>query len=149
MTQFELLYILPTKLEEADKKTTADQVGQLVASVGGILKSQNSWMSRKLSYPINHIRQGVFMLANIDLPSEAMDKFRKELEMNENIIRYLLTKIDTRQSARPAARPTRILPQQAKVELASKEAAAPEKKVSPEELDKRLEELLEDKQEIK
>ena len=146
MTKFELIYIIPAKVEEAEKKAVIEQVNQLVTTVGGNITDHNNWMTRKLSYPINHIRQGVFMLAHLELPNDAMDKLRKELEINENIIRYLITKVDTRKS-KVNIKPARLLPQ-SPVHPEPKEPLVKEE-VSKEELDKRLEELLSDKPNIK
>lgn len=147
MEQYELLYIIPTKLEEADKKSLMESVDQVITQNKGVIKDHSVWLTRKLAYPIKHIRQGVFILAHISLPAEAINKVRKELEIDENILRYLFTQVV--ESKAPAkARPQRvpkILPQEAMQAVKSPEpvaVSAPAEPVSLEELDKKLEELL-------
>jgi|GEM_PF-1117421 len=150
MEQYELLYIIPTKLEEADKKNLMDLVDRVITQNKGVIKDHNVWLTRKLSYPINHIRQGVFILAHVSLPAEVIDKVRKELEIEENILRYLFTKV-VESKVSPHARPQRapkILPLEATLAKETPEPVAvsapaePAEKVSLEELDKKLEELL-------
>lgn len=157
MEQYELLYIIPTKLEDEEKKNLIASVDQVIAKNKGVIKDHNVWLTRKLAYPIKHIRQGVFMLAHISLPVTAIDKIRKELEIEENILRYLFTKI-IEPKAPTKVRPQRvpkILPQEA---IQSKESpepvavsdpAEPAEPVSLEELDKKLEELLNEDSETK
>jgi small subunit ribosomal protein S6 len=154
MEQYELLYIIPTKLEEAEKKSLMSSVDQIITQNKGVIKDHSIWLTRKLSYPIKHIRQGVFILAHANLPLEAIDKIRKELEIEENILRYLFTKV-VESKVLTKVRPQRIpkiLPQETilggKYSEPVAVVAEPEEKVSLEELDKKLEELLNEESNI-
>jgi small subunit ribosomal protein S6 len=150
MNQFELLYIIPAKLEGAEQKAVKERVDKIITDNKGVIKDHNAWLTRKLSYPIKHIRQGVFMLAHFNLDGDNNQKIKKEMEIDEDILRTSLFKIT--ESRKPAAAPRRaekILPQSAQKQPVAEEVSAtaeaePEvkEKISLEELDKRLEELL-------
>ena len=157
MEQYELLYIISTKLEETDKKSLMGSVDQVITQNKGVIKDHNVWLTRKLAYPIKHIRQGVFILAHISLPVEAINKIRKELDIDENILRYLFTKV-VESKAQTKVRPQRvpkILPQEATQAKTSLEPVAvpapaePAEPVSLAELDKKLEELLNEESNVK
>lgn len=141
MQHYELMYILPVKLSEEEKNTVVERVNSIITRLEGTVKDHTTWMTRKLSYPINHIRQGVFMLAHIDVPKEQLNALRRELDLDEDIIRHLLTIIDPQQAKAPVLRPRPVpTPQDAPQE----DAPAVDEKVSEVELDKKLEEILTD-----
>jgi len=156
MSQFELLYIIPAKFEEAEQKTVKERVDKIIADNNGVIKNHNTWLTRKLSYPINHIRQGIFMLAHFNLDGDSNQKIKKEMEIDEDILRVSLFKITKqRKPVAAARRPKKILPQSVQKQPEPEEVAITEEpeaevkeKISLEELDKKLEELLGEKSQI-
>lgn len=160
MQQFELLYIIPAKLEEANKQQVMERVSKLVTDNQGKIQDHNIWLTRKLSYPINHIRQGIFLMAHFNLPAQQINLLRKELTIDEDILRHLLLKVvEPKNKKRAITKPSRILPlttqpdiqlpQAAKEPVPASDQPEVAEKVSLEELDKKLEELLSDKPEVK
>lgn len=157
MNQFELLYIIPAKFEEAEQKAVKERVDKIITDNKGIIKDHNTWLTRKLSYPIKHIRQGIFMLAHFNLDGDNNQKIKKEMEIDEDILRVSLFKIT--ESRKPAPAPRRaekILPQSVQKQPVAEEVSiAPEpevevkEKISLEELDKKLEELLGEEDQVK
>jgi ribosomal protein S6 len=157
MNQYELLYIIPAKLEEAQQKAVKERVDKLIAESKGIIKDHSAWLTRKLSYPIKHIRQGVFMLAHFNLPDNDTQKIKKEMEIDEDILRLALFRVnEQRKPAHVPRRTEKILPQSvqkqsetAELVSVSEPEAGPKEKISLEDLDKKLEELLSEESQVK
>jgi small subunit ribosomal protein S6 len=146
MQQYELMYILPARLENEEKRSAVEKMDQLVQKSEGTVISNSEWLVRKLSYPISHIRQGVFMIARLTIAEQNIGKLFRELKLNDEILRFQLLKPKTdKQRSFSRSRPT-VLPQQAfQSEKENKTVEVATEEVSPEQLEKKLEELLEDK----
>jgi len=142
------MYILPAKLEQNERQSAAAKIDQLVQKAKGVVLDHTEWLSRKLSYPIKHIRQGNFMLAHLSLPEEQMAQLLRELRLAEEILRFQLVKVDEYPTAKSLRRPqTATLPQPTTATHKSKaESEKVEVAVSPEQLAKKLEEILGDKE---
>lgn len=157
MNQFELLYIVPAKLEEAGQKAVASRVDKIITDNKGVIKDHNAWLTRKLSYPIKHIRQGIFMLTHFNMEGDNINKIRREMEIDEDILRVTLFKVDERRKPAPAPRHVeKILPQSVQKQHETPQEAPktetpsePKEKISLEELDKKLEELLGEESQVK
>ncbi len=143
MQDYELMYILPAKLSDEEKQAVMDRVNLSIDKFNGKVKDHNIWMTRKLSYSINHIRQGLFILAHFSIPGESLNKLRRELDLDEDIIRHLITSYDP--SKKPSFQtPRPIETRPSETAIPEKEKDKPEEKVVAEELDKKLEEILSD-----
>ncbi len=141
--EYELMYILPAKMSDEEKQSVIERVNKIVEKLEGTIKDHNTWMSRKLSYPIKHIRQGVYMLAHLSMPGESLNKLRRELDLDEDIIRHLLTSYDSSSKSQASTlRPMEIKPTTVKPQSENKETPEKEEKVSAKELDEKLEEIL-------
>ncbi len=69
----------------------------MVAQVEGILKKQNAtiiksekWDDRKLAYDIGNVKRGTFLLTMFQFEPAGIDQIRKDCELVEQILRYLI-----------------------------------------------------------
>ena len=83
MTQYELTFLLN---EEAELKTLKD----LVSSLKGKIVKEEKWGEKKLAYPIKKSHSAVFYNWEIDMDVSTIEEFKKKLNFNEKLIRYLL-----------------------------------------------------------
>lgn len=158
MNQYELLYIVPAKLEEDARQAVVERVSKVITDNQGVIKDHNSWLTRKLSYPIKHIRQGIFMLAHFTIDGEKITRIKREFEIDEDILRVSIIQVDESKKTVSPRRSEKVLPQSVrdqsssddtKPQTAETASEEPADKVSLEELDKKLEELLSNESEVK
>lgn len=94
MNKYEALYIINAKLDEEAIKSTVEKFSALVADNGGVVDSVDEWGKRKLAYDIDYMSEGYYVLmkftANSDFPLELERNFK----ISDNILRYLVTRID-------------------------------------------------------
>ena len=84
MFQYELTVLLPTKEE-------LSAVKKIIADNEGIIKEEKSWGERKLAYKIKKFTTAYYYLLQFTLrEKKTLSKLKKQLNFNENIIRYLL-----------------------------------------------------------
>ncbi len=128
MNRYEMIYIIDTGLEETARKELIEKVSGLITANGGeIEKVDETWGKRRLAYAINYKTEGWYVLVNFQAPADLPRELERNLQINENILRYLVVKLVEKHSAvkprpvRPAA-PVQEAPAQ---EAKPAEEAAP------------------------
>ena len=108
MNRYELTYIIDTELEEAARKELIEKVSALIADNGGeVEKVDETWGKRRLAYAINYKTEGWYVLVTFKASAELPRELERNLEINENVLRYLVIKlVEKRSNVKPrAARP--------------------------------------------
>ena len=133
MNKYEMIYIIDTGLEEAARKELIEKVSALIANNGGeIEKVDETWGKRRLAYAIDYKTEGWYVLVNFQAPAELPRELERNLQINENVLRYLVVKLEEKRSAvKPrAARPAPVEDAPA-VEEAAPVAVEPVAEVAP------------------
>ena len=133
MNKYEMIYIIDTGLEEAARKELIEKVSALITNNGGeIEKVDETWGKRRLAYAIDYKTEGWYVLVNFQAPAELPRELERNLKINENVLRYLVVKLEEKRSAvKPrAARPAPVEEASA-VEEAAPVAVEPVAEVAP------------------
>ena len=100
MNRYEMIYIIDTDLEETARKELIEKVSALITSNGGeIEKVDETWGKRKLAYAIDYKTEGWYVLVNFKAPVELPRELERNLQINENVLRYLVVKLVEKRSA--------------------------------------------------
>ena len=132
MNRYEMIYIIDADLEEAARKELIEKVSALITNNGGeIEKVDETWGKRRLAYAIDYKTEGWYVLVNFKAPVELPRELERNLQINENVLRYLVIKlVEKKASVKP--RPERPAPVAAPVEEApAAEEAAPAAEAAP------------------
>jgi len=120
LPNYELTYIL-RPLEEANLTALNERITTIVTNAGGEIVGRNDWGRRRLAYPIRKNTDGYYTTLYITLPATAVRGIERSLQLNDDVLRYLVVRVEThRLPAAPAATPTPA------VEAAPAEAPAAE-----------------------
>jgi small subunit ribosomal protein S6 len=96
MAVYEGMFILdPTKYSR-DPAGSAQQINDLIAQFGGTVLAARLWDERKLAYPINGHKKGVYWLTYFKMPGGQLTALERQCEISDDIIRKLVLKIDDR-----------------------------------------------------
>ena len=93
MRDYELLLIINPDVAEEDMPATLDKVSEYVTASGGSVTDTNHWGKRKLAYPINHFRDGNYVLTQLKLEPETIAELEASLRISEKILRHLLVRL--------------------------------------------------------
>ncbi len=120
-----MIYIIDADLEEAARKELIEKVSALITNNGGeIEKVDETWGKRRLAYAIDYKTEGWYVLVNFKAPVDLPRELERNLQINENVLRYLVIKlVEKRSSVKPRAE--RPAPVAAPVEEAPAAEAAP------------------------
>ncbi|HRJ06686.1 MAG TPA: 30S ribosomal protein S6 [Candidatus Saccharibacteria bacterium] len=99
--EYELTVLVHPDRESALEKAL-DTVRELVKSSGGKVKSEDNWGKKKLAYKIKKQDFAFYVLMEVELPPAAPLKISNALNISDDVIRYLLVKVDEKERSRIA-----------------------------------------------
>lgn len=124
--QYELVYLLSPDASEQVASELHAQVEATVARFGGVLEKTDNWGRRKLAYQIGPHKEGVYVLDVLNGSGELMKELERRLRVNEQVLRYLVVRVDEELRAAERARgrrKTETRPRLARVPASDEEAA--------------------------
>lgn len=92
MPIYELTIVLPGSATPAKKKSAQGKIEKIVTSAKGKVDKFDDWGERKLAYPIAKNGTGIFLHFQLELEAEAVKGLDSKLNLEEDILRYLLVK---------------------------------------------------------
>ena len=130
MNRYELTYIIDTTLEDSARKELIEKVSGVITANGGeVEKVDETWGKRRLAYAINYKTEGWYVLVTFKADPQLPRELERNLEINENVLRYLVVKLVEKQSH---IKPRAEKPVQAEAPVAEAPAVeAPEAEAAP------------------
>jgi len=99
MRRYELMLVLRPDTADDRVQQILDRTTRGIAGSDGQIVKVSPWGRRRLAYPISGYREGSYFIVVFDAPSEAIDELERGLNITEEIMRHLVTRIE-----RPAPR---------------------------------------------
>jgi len=95
-TYYELTYIVNPVLEEDQLKATVDKFNTFLSDNGALIDEVQQWGMRSLAYPIKKKSSGYYVNAYFTAPGAIIVKLERQLEIDDNVLRYLTIKYDNK-----------------------------------------------------
>ena len=105
INSYETLFIVNCENGEEAVKATVDKFTGLVAE-NGTVESVNEWGKRRLAYPINDIPEGYYVVVNFKSEADFPAELDRIFNIDENIMRSVIVKIDPKKVAAKEAAAT-------------------------------------------
>ena len=83
MAKYEFTFLLNQEEELA-------KIKELIASLGGKIITEENWGKKNLSYKIKKNSSATFYHWIVEVASNQMKEFKKKLNFNDKLIRYLI-----------------------------------------------------------
>lgn len=93
MKAYELTVLIHPDLE-SDLETPLGKVRDIVKNAGGTITTEDNWGKKRLQYRINREDFAVYVYMEVKLPADAPLKISNTLNITEEVLRYLLVKVD-------------------------------------------------------
>ncbi|MBI1754998.1 30S ribosomal protein S6 [Candidatus Azambacteria bacterium] len=151
---YELSYFITPDLKDEEVALHAQSVKNLIVSHAGDVSKEEAPHKRRLAYPIRHKTQGYFGYLHFHASPVKISEIKNTLSLDKSILRHLLVTVDAKQitqmqkpyqSAALQEKLKRTAIDKEKIKQTIFKEGAPqleEKKLELEELDKKLEEIL-------
>lgn len=102
MPSYELTYIL-RPLDEVALNALNERVASLISSSGGQVTARNDWGKRRFAFPIRKINEGYYVSLQVTLPPQAVRTVERALQLNDEVLRYLVIRVEELETVRPEA----------------------------------------------
>jgi small subunit ribosomal protein S6 len=160
MQQYELLYIVPAQFADTEIDGIRERVGKMVEQAGAKVVRNESLGKIRLAYPVKRQRHGTYVLVHFDAEASAVAGLDRALRLADEVLRHIVVErapgaekkafqiasyvAPLSEEAREMRRPAESAPRRtvAPVESAPAPVKAAEATMSMEELDKKLDEIL-------
>ena len=90
MKNYELLTIFKPSLDSEELDKVVDKISEEVKSYEGTVSSIDKMGRKKLAYDVQGYRDGYFTNLIVSLPAESIVEFKRNLKLNENVLRFML-----------------------------------------------------------
>ena len=94
MNKYEVLYIINAGLDEEATKALIERFSGIITDNGGTVVSIDEWGKRKLAYLIEDMSEGYYVLMQFEAEGTLPVELERNFKINENIMRYLVTRQD-------------------------------------------------------
>ncbi len=91
---YEGMFLLDNRVVRENWNVAKAIVTDLLEKHGGKVLTARRWDERQLAYPIKKRNRATFMLAYYEIGSEGITTLRRDLDLSEQILRYLLLAVD-------------------------------------------------------
>ena len=89
MKTYELLTIFKPNLDAEEIDKAVERISASIVEFGGNVSSTDKIGRKKLAYEIQNFRDGFFISMVLSLPAENVAEFRRQLRLNDNILRTM------------------------------------------------------------
>lgn len=95
-TVYECLYLFDSNKYARDAGGVASTANELIEKCGGEVLASRLWKDDKLAYPVKGHRKGAYWLTYFRIESTSISKFNRECEINDDVLRHMVIRIDPR-----------------------------------------------------
>jgi small subunit ribosomal protein S6 len=124
---YELAFILSPEAGEEETRAIMDRVEQVVTTHDGQVVKVNQWGRRRLAYPIERHRDGIYVFIDMILTPESVSELERTLKVSEIVLRHMVKRRDPKavqkereereaREARAAATPVAVATQATEAE---------------------------------
>jgi small subunit ribosomal protein S6 len=124
---YELAFILSPEASEEETRAIMDRVEQVVTTHDGQVVKVNQWGRRRLAYPIERHRDGIYVFIDMILTPESVSELERTLKVSEIVLRHMVKRRDPKavqkereereaREARAAAAPVAVATQATEAE---------------------------------
>ena len=103
MRRYELMLVLRPDAPEEQIQAVIERVTRQVGAADGQVVKVSPWGRRRLAYPIGQQREGSYFIIQFDAPAAAVLELERGLNITEEVMRHLITRVEKPQARRASA----------------------------------------------
>lgn len=94
MRNYELMTVFRPDIEDQAVEGAVEKLNGLISARGGQVEGTDTWGRRRMAYTIRDFRDGIYSVTRLQLDPKNADELERNLQLNDQILRYLLTRLD-------------------------------------------------------
>ena len=93
MKTYELLSIIKPNIDSDEADKIIAKIEETIVGYEGSVIDTDKMGRKKLSYDIQNFRDGFFVTQKLQLPANKIADFKRQLKLNENILRTMFLEV--------------------------------------------------------
>ncbi len=93
MGKYELLSAIKPNLDNDEADKVVSKIEEAVQNLGGDIIDTEKMGRKKSAYDINGYRDSYFVVQKMNLPENQVVELKRQLRLNENVLRTIFTKV--------------------------------------------------------
>ena len=102
---YEILVIIDPRPTDEEVAALLATLGENLRGLGAEVTKVENWGKRRLAYDIRKQREGTYAVLEVSAEPAMIKEFERQLKLNENVLRFISTRVPIRKKARPAETP--------------------------------------------
>jgi small subunit ribosomal protein S6 len=102
MRRYELMLVVRPDVADERVQAVIDKATRSITGAAGQIVKVSPWGRRRLAYPIGQYREGSYYIVLFDAPSEAVLELERGLNITEEVMRHLVTRVERPTASRRA-----------------------------------------------
>ncbi len=94
--QYELTYVISGVVKQNQVDDIVRKVNHLIESNDGDVLEVDEWGNQRLAYEIDRKRSGYYVNMYFQAPGELVPRLERELDINDDVLRYLTLCMDAK-----------------------------------------------------
>ena len=99
---YEILVIVDPRPTDEEVAALLEQLGEQLKTVGAEVTKVDNWGKRRLAYDMKKQREGTYAVFEVSAEPSMVKEFERQVRLNENVLRFVSTRVPIRKKARPA-----------------------------------------------
>jgi small subunit ribosomal protein S6 len=92
---YELMYVVRPTLDEQTLAALKEKIEKFITGAGGEIVRRDDWGKRRLAFPIAKFTEGFYTVLQFKLASTGVRDLERSLKLTEEVLRYLVTRVET------------------------------------------------------
>lgn len=93
MKSYELLLMVKPNIDSEEVQTIVGKISETIENLNGKVLDSDLMGRKKLAYDIKNFRDAYMAVLKIEIPSEKVAEFNRQMRLNENILRMMFMEI--------------------------------------------------------
>ncbi len=98
MRKYELMSVFKPNLDTEEVEKIIEKINSVITDFGGSVESVDKAGRKKLAYDIQNFRDGYFTTTILSLPADKVAEFKRQLRLNDNILRTMFMEVSEKAS---------------------------------------------------
>jgi small subunit ribosomal protein S6 len=91
---YEIVFIINPDADETEVMRLTEAIQKIITDQGGIVTKTEMMGRRQLAYEINHKRDGVYVLLEVEGSGAEIAELERRMRVNDRILRYMTIRVD-------------------------------------------------------
>jgi small subunit ribosomal protein S6 len=91
---YEIVFIIDPEAEDAEVMRLTEAAQKIITDQGGNIIKTEMMGKRHLAYEINHKRDGIYVLLEVEGSGREIAEFERRMRVNDRVLRYMTVRVD-------------------------------------------------------